>query len=445
MSTLQSPSAEPAFADDQPSLRILHLAAADHGGAGVAAWRIHDALRQRGHQSRMLVLERRTNDNDVLDLGQGRSSYRWRRLAVKAWLRLASRPDPYFQDQDLSVGLDVEAALQTLGMRPDVIVVHYISHFLAANDVLALHKATGASVIWHLLDMGLLTGGCHYAWECMGYKQRCGHCPALRLHRPGADLSRRIWLNKSKATAETPGCVIAGSSLLEQQARMSSLFVGRHVQTLLLGVSDQTFKPQDQSGLRVELGVGDAQQLIFFGAQKFNQRRKGMSLLLKALENLASIWPVGRALPVLLSAGNATDFSPLRRLGFKLIELGFIGTPVLAKAYAAADIFVCPSIEDSGPMMINEAMMSGTPVVAFRMGVAPDLIEDGVTGVIAPLGDVTALAKGMTHMLLQDESEHRICRQRCREVALSRCEAGRQAARFAGIAQDLVKSHGRQS
>ena len=53
------------------------------------------------------------------------------------------------------------------------------------------------------------------------------------------------------------------------------------------------------------------------------------------------------------------------------------------------------SIEDSGPMMINESIMCGTPVVCFDMGVARDLVHTGRTGYRAALRDSSDLAFGI--------------------------------------------------
>ena len=423
------------------AISFLHLAAADHGGAGIAAWRMHDALRTLGHKSRMLVLERRTDDNDVLAIGADSAAFKWRRLAQKAWLKISARSDEYFQNQLLSPGVDAVDLVRRIGIQPDVIVVHFISHFLAPDDVLALQHATGAPVLWSLLDMGLMTGGCHYAWGCNGYTRSCGSCPALRLNGAN-DLSARIWAAKQCAMKQTRGWVIAGSSLLARQAAASSLLGGRHIETLLLGVSPRTFAPGDQVALRHELGVGGAERLVFFGAQKFNQRRKGMHLLMEALLQLSNTWSRGTPLPVLLCAGNASDFAPLRAKGFRLVDLGFVGGAVLAKAYAAADVFACPSVEDSGPMMINESLMSGTPVVAFRMGVAEDLIEDGASGVIAPLSDVCEFASGLKRVLLWDATHRGAVRTRCREVALEKCSPERQLQRFVEIAGALRATEG---
>jgi len=71
----------------------------------------------------------------------------------------------------------------------------------------------------------------------------------------------------------------------------------------------------------------------------------------------------------------------------------------LALAYQAADVFVCPSTEDAGPMMIPESMLCGTPVVAFNSGGAPDLIQTMKTGYLAKYKDSNDLASGI-HALI---------------------------------------------
>jgi glycosyltransferase involved in cell wall biosynthesis len=423
-------------------MNFLHLSAADHGGAGIAAWRMHQGLRALGHESRLVVLEGRTGDRDVQVLGKESRGFRLRRLARKASLKLGSRPDYYFQDQALSLAPDPAQACPPAGTKPDLIVVHSISHFLGATDVQALQQATGAPVVWHLLDMALMTGGCHYAWRCEGYTRGCGACPALRWHGIGQDLSARIWQGKSLAMGRTRGWVVAGSSLLARQASRSSLLGGRRIETLLLGVSPTIFMPRDAVALREKFGVAGAERVIFFGAQKFNQRRKGMHLLLQALLRLADAWPADTALPVLLSAGNASDFAPLRQRGYRMVDLGFVGTETLAQAYAAADVFACPSIEDSGPMMVNEAMMSGTPVVAFRMGVAEDLIDSGANGIIAELGDFAAFAAGLRSVLLWSTPQRTAARESCRHTALEKCLPDRQLAHFVEIAGALLAQGG---
>ena len=151
------------------SMKFLHLSAADHGGAGIAAWRMHDGLRSLGHSSRMLVLDRRSSDADVLALGNEASGFRFWRILQKVWLKLSSDPGFYFQNQLLTPKLDAGELLRLAGLKTDAIIVHFISHFLGPGDVRALQQIADAPVLWHLLDMGHFTGGCHYAWRCQGY------------------------------------------------------------------------------------------------------------------------------------------------------------------------------------------------------------------------------------------------------------------------------------
>ena len=104
----------------------------------------------------------------------------------------------------------------------------------------------------------------------------------------------------------------------------------------------------------------------------------------------------------LLIAGHHAK-SLLELLPFQHKHLGYLKDEVtLSMAYQAADVFVCPSIDDQGPMMIPESMMCGTPVVAFDNGIAPELIVDMETGYLAQYRDSFDLAHGIYQVLTSD-------------------------------------------
>jgi glycosyltransferase involved in cell wall biosynthesis len=110
----------------------------------------------------------------------------------------------------------------------------------------------------------------------------------------------------------------------------------------------------------------------------------------------------------------------------------------IASAYQAADVYVCPSIEDSGPMMINQSIMCGTPVVSFEMGVALDLVVTGKTGYRAKLKDTGDMAKGILDILTLDEDNYKIMSVNCRELALKLCSPDVQSEKIENILRNRI-------
>lgn len=72
--------------------------------------------------------------------------------------------------------------------------------------------------------------------------------------------------------------------------------------------------------------------------------------------------------------------------------------------YAAADLFICPSLHEPLGNVILEAWSNGTPVISTATDGALELIRDGVNGLLVPVDDPDALAQRMEHTLKQDES-----------------------------------------
>jgi glycosyltransferase involved in cell wall biosynthesis len=87
-------------------------------------------------------------------------------------------------------------------------------------------------------------------------------------------------------------------------------------------------------------------------------------------------------------------------------ELGVDDTVVLAgpspdaaDEQAAADVVAMCSLWESGPLVVAEALQLRRPVVATPVGFVPELIEDGVSGRIVPVGDAAALAAALGDVL----------------------------------------------
>jgi glycosyltransferase involved in cell wall biosynthesis len=70
----------------------------------------------------------------------------------------------------------------------------------------------------------------------------------------------------------------------------------------------------------------------------------------------------------------------------------------IASLYAGADAFVLPSYREPYGTVYGEALAAGLPVIGWRAGNLPNLIHDGVEGVLVPTGDVVALAQALERL-----------------------------------------------
>jgi glycosyltransferase involved in cell wall biosynthesis len=397
-------------------MRFLHFSTTDGGGgAAKAAYRLHSALRDNGHDSAIVVREKTTVDPDVHMASVNRFTARVDRMRCHLPFIGEERARFTF-NFDRASGVRLHATLESLAHKPDVICLHWTSGLLTTADVRRIHERFGCPIFLIVLDQAPVTGGCHYSFGCEGFKQQCGNCPLLQ--RPSRnDASRRGWENKRRHLANLPIALIAPTSWTEAKIRESSLFNSHRVECIPLPIDTTVFQPGDAAIARTRLGLPHDRPIIFFGSSYLHEPRKGMAYLREALQFLVNKHKFNNAFtaasPLLLIAGRNPS-EVLRELPLESRWLGHLDDQrTLAQAYQAADLFVCPSIEDAGPMMIPEAMLCGTPVVAFNTGGAPDLIDHDRTGFLANHKCAVSLAAGIEALLKKITSSEyaAICHQ----------------------------------
>jgi glycosyltransferase involved in cell wall biosynthesis len=198
------------------------------------------------------------------------------------------------------------------------------------------------------------------------------------------------------------------------------LFKDKPIHKILLSIDSDVFSYVPKCEAKKKFGISIEKKVIFFGSTSVDHKRKGMNYLIEALKILDETRHDKFSNILLLVAGNFDDTQSL--LPFESRNLGILeNNEELASVYQAADVFVCPSIEDSGPMMINQAIMTGTPVVSFEMGVSEDLVITGQTGYRAELKNSRDMAAGINFVLSLSEIEHQAMCVNSRNLALSNC------------------------
>lgn len=103
-------------------------------------------------------------------------------------------------------------------------------------------------------------------------------------------------------------------------------------------------------------------------------------------------------------------------LGDGVTLVGKVTRPALLEEFRRADVFVLPSLFDSFPIAVLEAMAAALPVVATRVGGVPDVVADGQTGLLVAPGDPHGLADGL-RQLADDPAARRAMGERGQERA----------------------------
>lgn len=97
--------------------------------------------------------------------------------------------------------------------------------------------------------------------------------------------------------------------------------------------------------------------------------------------------------------GKVQRYAASMNLAARVKMRGWLGKEASEQLLSRASVFVLPSHAEGLPMSVLEAMAAGCPVVATRVGGIPDLVTDGVDGLLVPPGDPHALAAALQKIL----------------------------------------------
>jgi len=109
--------------------------------------------------------------------------------------------------------------------------------------------------------------------------------------------------------------------------------------------------------------------------------------------------------------------------------------------YASFDMVVLPSLVESMPMCLLEAMAARRPVIATRVGEVPNMVVDGATGLLTDPGDVAGMARAITRLLREPGLGQQFGEQGHRH-AVEFFSAQAMAASYTSLYRELVANNG---
>ena len=369
-------------------MKVLQVSGSDTiGGAGIAAYRLHEGLRQAGVDSQMLVSRKATTNPTVHPLSSQLNRWgRWlQRYASRQYNRQLKKhprqPDSAYWSLNNSPYPIADSINKFMA---DVVHIHWIG-----DNVLPIDQITKirAPIVWTLHDMWAFTGGCHYAGDCVGYQNHCGNCPQLRHPKPD-DISHKILGQKSLLWKDKPMTIVCPSQWLANCVRESRVLGDKTIHVIPNGIDTTQFKPIDKTSARRAFNLPADKKLVLFGAfGGTSDPRKGFSYLRDALQLL----PDESDIELVIFGADQPQSIDVK---LPVHQVGRLQDHVsIALLYSACDVFVLPSMQDNLPNTLLESLACGT-----------DLIQHQTNGYLATLRDVNDLAHGIQSTLGQSPS-----------------------------------------
>lgn len=286
--------------------------------------------------------------------------------------------------------------------------------FFRQADILHLHNLHGGyfnlwslpllsalkSTVWTLHDMQALTGHCAHSLECRRWQldAGCGYCPSLSSYPPlRRDTTHQLWKDKRTIYKHSSLYLVTPSIWLQRLVE-KSILKNQPLICIPNGVDTAVYHPQDKDEARRLLGL--PQDALLIGGC--------------ADGGLANPWKGGQyALETVLELKKQFPSLHFFNIGVKTIpdslqgadwvhHIPYVHEPTqLARLYAALDLLLYPTLADNHPLVCIESLCCGTPIVGFATGGVPEIVRDGLDGLLVPTREGTALIKAAT-TLLQD-------------------------------------------
>lgn len=218
--------------------------------------------------------------------------------------------------------------------------------------------------------------GCHRVWltlrKCMETRFRSASFAFNPTHR--------VLLRLEKEIFTTTPLIVANSQMVKRQIMSVYGTPENRISVAYNGVDTDRFNSNNRDlwrdAVRKQYGIGAEEPLVLFLGSGF--KRKGLQTLIKSmafLDREAKLLVVGKGDRE--KYGTIAQTAGVRQ---RVIFTGPLTNP--ERLYAAADLFVLPTIYDPFSNATLEAMASGLPVVTTIHNGAAELIEEGINGAV---------------------------------------------------------------
>ena len=353
-------------------MKIVHLTSHISGGAGSLALNIYKTAKLKNEDLNILLSIDTTKDLFIVRLY---TSFLFRLHDIIYWLlgylHVLDYKHFFFT---LFPTFSSKKKFEKATSNVDIFIVYWISRFYNSIELKSLKvKNPAAKFIFLNADEAHFTGGCHYKFDCENYKENCRNCPGVNAK-----------ILKKRISKEFESKVEIYDFIRPQFVLPSSTFHEEFKNSIFLNKTNFLVRPYG-AYFNTEIEKFIKKRKIYLENQdpKINlivrssfEPRKGSKLFLDTINKILKSQPKEISKYKVHVVG---DQYLIDQKISKSIETKFHGNvsrDKLFEIYAESDVLIVTSIEDSGPIMINECIGLGLHVLSTNVGVASDLIND---------------------------------------------------------------------
>jgi glycosyltransferase involved in cell wall biosynthesis len=405
-------------------MNILHINRSDVlDGAAIAAYRLHQALASQNFNSRLLVGKTTINDCRIAKIPDRFPLFN--KLHHRTW---------YLGLNYLTILNSFDIPQHSFYQEADILNFHNIlGGYFNYLAVPYLTREKPAIVTLH--DMWYFTGHCAYSYDCERWRTGCGQCPYPRVYPDILlDNTQIEWKLKNWVYNRAKLTIVAPSTWLLKQAEQSILsrFPIYHIPN---GIDTTVYQPLDPVQCRSLLGIPPGKIALMFVALGLDDQRKGGDLLFQALQSLPNSLKSEIVLLIMGNGGHTISTA----LNISTINLGYVSSDRLKSiAFSAAHLFVFPTRADNLPLVLQESLACGTPIVSFKVGGVSELVRPGVTGYLAEPENIADLLNGIIQ-LIEDKKLREQMEENCRSIAVQEYSSELQAKRYIELYSQIIQ------
>ena len=271
-------------------------------------------------------------------------------------------------------------------IKPNLIHLHNL-HGAYINLPLLFRfiKKHNIPIIWTLHDCWAFTGRCpHFVMtKCDRWKTECHNCPYPKKSYPQSyiDTTRMMWRFKRKLFTGIENCTIVTPSRWLADLVKLSYLKDYPVKVINNGIDLSVFKPT-KSDFREKRGL--AGKKVVLGVAFGWGMRKGLDVFVELARRLPNDYQI-----VLVGTDDYVD----KQLPANIISIHRTqNQKELAEIYTAADVFANPTREENYPTVNMESIACGTPVVTFRTGGSPEILDE-TCGSVVECDDIDSMER----------------------------------------------------